>query len=255
MPGCSVDVHALVGAQRASSIPRSTRCSSTRSSRACCRRTDGTGSTRGWSTAGSAPTTCPAESSPGGGRRPAAERCSCPTDSRCGRRRRGWKLVVADAAQLEPRILAAMSGDRGMVEAGARRATCTRASSRAAPSKTRDQAKVGDARRDVRRNHGRERADAAAPAARLPASDRHRRGGGARGGARRDREHLARPQLAVPARRGTRRSETRPGRREAGFSRTRASAPAAGVGSRATSSCRAPPRSGRCAGWRRCGCS
>ena len=31
----------------------------------------------------------------------------------------GWKLVVADAAQLEPRILAAMAGDRDMVEAGA----------------------------------------------------------------------------------------------------------------------------------------
>lgn len=31
----------------------------------------------------------------------------------------GWKLVVADASQLEPRILAAMSTDRGMVEAGA----------------------------------------------------------------------------------------------------------------------------------------
>ena len=31
----------------------------------------------------------------------------------------GWKLVVADASQLEPRILAAMSGDRGMAEAGA----------------------------------------------------------------------------------------------------------------------------------------
>jgi DNA polymerase-1 len=31
----------------------------------------------------------------------------------------GWKLVVADASQLEPRILAALSGDRGMVEAGA----------------------------------------------------------------------------------------------------------------------------------------
>jgi DNA polymerase-1 len=30
----------------------------------------------------------------------------------------GWKLVVADASQLEPRILAAMAGDRGMVEAG-----------------------------------------------------------------------------------------------------------------------------------------
>jgi DNA polymerase-1 len=31
----------------------------------------------------------------------------------------GWKLVVADASQLEPRILAAMAGDRTMVEAGA----------------------------------------------------------------------------------------------------------------------------------------
>jgi DNA polymerase-1 len=30
----------------------------------------------------------------------------------------GWKLVVADASQLEPRILAALSGDRGMAEAG-----------------------------------------------------------------------------------------------------------------------------------------
>jgi len=31
----------------------------------------------------------------------------------------GWKFVVADASQLEPRILAAMSADRGMVQAGA----------------------------------------------------------------------------------------------------------------------------------------
>lgn len=30
----------------------------------------------------------------------------------------GWKLVVADAAQLEPRILTALAGDRGMAEAG-----------------------------------------------------------------------------------------------------------------------------------------
>ena len=30
----------------------------------------------------------------------------------------GWKLVVADASQLEPRILSAMSGDRQMAEAG-----------------------------------------------------------------------------------------------------------------------------------------
>ncbi len=31
----------------------------------------------------------------------------------------GWMLVVADAAQLEPRILAALAGDRGMIAAGA----------------------------------------------------------------------------------------------------------------------------------------
>lgn len=31
----------------------------------------------------------------------------------------GWTFVVADASQLEPRILAAMAADRGMVEAGA----------------------------------------------------------------------------------------------------------------------------------------
>jgi DNA polymerase-1 len=30
----------------------------------------------------------------------------------------GWKLVVADASQLEPRILAGLAADRGMVEAG-----------------------------------------------------------------------------------------------------------------------------------------
>jgi DNA polymerase-1 len=31
----------------------------------------------------------------------------------------GWKLVVADASQLEPRVLAALSGDRSMARAGA----------------------------------------------------------------------------------------------------------------------------------------
>lgn len=31
----------------------------------------------------------------------------------------GWRLVVADAAQLEPRILAAMAGDTAMIDAGA----------------------------------------------------------------------------------------------------------------------------------------
>ncbi|MEY9968635.1 DNA polymerase-1 [Streptacidiphilus sp. MAP12-16] len=32
----------------------------------------------------------------------------------------GWRLVVADAGQLEPRVLAAMSGDPGMIRAGAK---------------------------------------------------------------------------------------------------------------------------------------
>src|SRR5690606_30621681 len=31
----------------------------------------------------------------------------------------GWKLVVADAAQLEPRVLAALAGDRAFAEAAA----------------------------------------------------------------------------------------------------------------------------------------
>src|SRR5690606_24285843 len=31
----------------------------------------------------------------------------------------GWKLVVADASQLEPRILAALAGDTAMTAAGA----------------------------------------------------------------------------------------------------------------------------------------
>jgi DNA polymerase I-like protein with 3'-5' exonuclease and polymerase domains len=37
----------------------------------------------------------------------------------CVRADPGWKLVVADAAQLEPRVLAALSGDRGLAEAAA----------------------------------------------------------------------------------------------------------------------------------------
>lgn len=37
----------------------------------------------------------------------------------CVRADPGWKLVVADAAQLEPRILAALSGDRGLADVSA----------------------------------------------------------------------------------------------------------------------------------------
>jgi DNA polymerase-1 len=53
----------------------------------------------------------------------------------------GWKLVVADASQLEPRILAALSGDTAMAEAG--RATDMYAAIVASGAvKTRDHAKV-----------------------------------------------------------------------------------------------------------------
>lgn len=53
----------------------------------------------------------------------------------------GWQLVVADAAQLEPRILAALSGDRNMAEAGTDRDLYAGIVSSGAVE-TRDQAKV-----------------------------------------------------------------------------------------------------------------
>lgn len=54
----------------------------------------------------------------------------------------GFKLVVADASQLEPRILAAMAGDRGMVQAGADGDLYAGIVASGAV-KTREQAKVG----------------------------------------------------------------------------------------------------------------
>ncbi|WP_167139482.1 bifunctional 3'-5' exonuclease/DNA polymerase [Diaminobutyricimonas sp. TR449] len=54
----------------------------------------------------------------------------------------GWKLVVADVAQLEPRILAAMSGDRAMAKAG-RGVDLYAGMVASGAVETRDQAKVG----------------------------------------------------------------------------------------------------------------
>ena len=45
----------------------------------------------------------------------------------------GWRLVVADVAQLEPRVLAGMSGDTGHGGGGAGEPTSTRAWSTAVP--------------------------------------------------------------------------------------------------------------------------
>ena len=83
-----------------------------------------------------------------GGDRPlgdhaAAARCSCPSRSaaRCVADP-GWKLVVADAAQLEPRVLAAMSRRRGDGGRRAGAATCTRRWSTTASSTPAPHAKV-----------------------------------------------------------------------------------------------------------------
>jgi DNA polymerase I len=54
----------------------------------------------------------------------------------------GWKFVVADAAQLEPRILAAMSGDRAMAQAG-RGVDLYGGMVASGAVETRDQAKIG----------------------------------------------------------------------------------------------------------------
>lgn len=54
----------------------------------------------------------------------------------------GWRLVVADAAQLEPRILAALSGDAAMARAGAGVDLYTGMAETGAVA-TREQAKVG----------------------------------------------------------------------------------------------------------------
>ncbi len=54
----------------------------------------------------------------------------------------GWKLVVADASQLEPRVLAAMSGDRAMARAG-RAADMYQGMVDASAVESRSQAKYG----------------------------------------------------------------------------------------------------------------
>ena len=108
----------------------------------------------------------------------------------------GWTFVVADASQLEPRVLAAMSGDAAMARAGQAQ-DMYQGMVDAGAVETRAAGQVRHARRDLRRHDGRERPDDAAHRARLSGRDALRRRGGARGGARRGRQHLARAQLAL----------------------------------------------------------
>ena len=214
---------------------------------------------RGCGTGGSGRSSCPAASSPAAGRRTAGERCRCPTQVRpAAVADEGWRFVVADVAQLEPRVLAAMAGDTAMAGAGAGAPTCTRASSAAGV--------VGDPR-PRRRSACSARCTAATRGEsgrmlprltqRVPARHRAGRGGRAGGGARarssaRCSAAARRPPGAAwsdgaadlgeaPGRRGRRRA-----------ARTATGSGAPGAGSPATSSSRAPPPSGRCAGWPTC---
>ena len=73
----------------------------------------------------------------------AAERCSCPKQVRGAVvADEGWTFVVADAAQLEPRVLAAMSGDAAMARAG-RATDMYEGMVEAGAVETRNQAKYG----------------------------------------------------------------------------------------------------------------
>ena len=102
----------------------------------------------------------------------AAARCSCRSRSAAPAvADPGWRLVVADAAQLEPRVLAAMAGDdaRWPRPAGPRPVPGHgRQRRRRDPGRGQGR----HARRDVRRRPGRERAADAPAAAALPAGDR-----------------------------------------------------------------------------------
>ena len=65
----------------------------------------------------------------------------------------GWKLVVADASQLEPRVLAAMSGDGAMAAAG-RQADLYQGIVDAGVVETRDEAKSRCSARSTARRPG-----------------------------------------------------------------------------------------------------
>ena len=98
----------------------------------------------------------------------------------------GWSLVIADAAQLEPRVLAALSDDRRLAEVSASAdlyAEPGRRHLRRRPTASEDRHAVGHVRRHQRRG-----GPAARPAAQaFPARRRLRRGRGPRGRAGQDR--------------------------------------------------------------------
>ena len=165
----------------------------------------------------------------------------------------GWRFVVADVAQLEPRVLAGMSGDTAMAEA-ARSTDLYQGMVAGGAVATRAEAKVGM----LGAMYGATRGESGRMMPRL--TRRYPRAIGlveeaARAGERgRGRAHAARPRLA-PARRRVGGADGRPGRAARGGgidARTGTADAAPGAGSPATSSSRGPVRSGPCAGWPTC---
>lgn len=167
----------------------------------------------------------------------------------------GWRLVSADVSQLEPRVLAAMSEDRAMIAAGAGKDLYSGIVD-AGIVQTRQEAKIGvlgalyggtsgDSGRVVprlRRNFP------AAMALVDGAAATGERGGTVTTwlGRSSPPSRSPGPRLSAP-----RINPTPP----PGSRRRRDALPGTGAGSPATSWSRAPPRNGRCPGWRRCGCS
>lgn len=167
----------------------------------------------------------------------------------------GWRLVVADADQMEPRVLAAISRDPGLMEVAGRESDLYQSVSDRAFAGDRAQAKLavlgavygqtsGDGLKNLaalRRRFPRAVAyvDDAARAARRAGSYGHGWGGPV----------PRRPALPTPPRkrRASRRtSPPRPWRTRAGCRATPPPTPGPAAASHATSSSRAAPPTGRC---------
>ena len=159
----------------------------------------------------------------------------------------GWTFVVADAAQLEPRVLAAMSGDAAMARAG-RAQDMYQGMVDAGAVETRPQAKYGMLGAIYGGTTGesgrmRPRIERAFPRAMAYVEE------AARAGERGEVVSTWLGRSSPPRReRGLRRDRVRMPKPR----RSRNDAARAGAGSPATSWCRAPRPSGRCAGWARC---
>ena len=105
----------------------------------------------------------------------------------------GWALVVADAAQLEPRVLAALAGDHAFAEAAGQRGSVPGPGRRVRRRPGQGQGRPAVCH--VRRRGGRGIATARRVAAPVPAGGRLRGGGRAGGGGGPRRPVPARPDL------------------------------------------------------------